>query len=99
MLAKLEQSFRTQGDTNIKFYISFLDDNPRPDTTAIQALNEGASRIIVSEVFLTISNFTAKGENRCPHALKRTIVDSTNKKSVIGNHSRGIFAKTIYLPT
>ncbi len=45
-----------------KFYYSFLDDNPRPDAAVIQALNEGASRIVVSEVFLTISNHTAEGE-------------------------------------
>jgi sirohydrochlorin ferrochelatase len=45
-----------------KFYLSFLDDDPRPDAAVIQALNEGASRIIVSEVFLTISNHTAEGE-------------------------------------
>lgn len=63
MLADLEEAFRVQGDTTTKFYISFLDDNPRPDAAAIQALNEGASRIIVSEVFLTISNHTAEGEN------------------------------------
>jgi protoheme ferro-lyase len=64
MLAKLEEAFRAQGDTTTKFYISFLDDNPRPDAAAIQALNEGASRIIVSEVFLTISNHTAEGEEK-----------------------------------
>jgi protoheme ferro-lyase len=63
MLAKLEEAFRAQGDNTTKFYISFLDDNPRPDAAAIQALNEGASRIIVSEVFLTISNHTAEGED------------------------------------
>jgi protoheme ferro-lyase len=64
MLAKLEEAFRAQGDTTTKFYIAFLDDNPRPDAAAIQALNEGASRIIVSEVFLTISNHTAEGEHQ-----------------------------------
>ena len=45
-----------------RFYYSFLDDNPRPDAAVIQALNEGASRIVVSEVFLTISNHTAEGK-------------------------------------
>jgi protoheme ferro-lyase len=43
--------------------LSFLDDDPRPDVAVIQALNEGASRIIVSEVFLTISNHTAEGKH------------------------------------
>jgi len=62
MLKSLEEQFRAEGDTTTKFYISFLDDNPRPDAAVIQALNEGASHIILSEVFLTISNHTAEGE-------------------------------------
>ena len=63
MLRSLEGTFRAQGDTTTKFYISFLDDDPRPDAAVIQALNEGASSIIVSEVFLTISNHTAEGKD------------------------------------
>jgi len=63
MLASLEQAYRAQGDDTTRFYLSFLDDNPRPDAAVIQALNEGASRIIVSEVFLTISNHTAEGKH------------------------------------
>jgi len=62
MLRQLEGAFRAEGDTTTKFYLSFLDDNPRPDAAVIQALNDGASRIVVSEVFLTISNHTAEGE-------------------------------------
>jgi protoheme ferro-lyase len=64
MIAALEQAYRDAGDTTTRFYISFLDDDPRPDAAAIQALNEGASKIVVSEVFLTISNHTAEGENQ-----------------------------------
>ena len=62
MLKSLEQAFRAAGDETTRFYLSFLDDNPRPDAAFIQALNEGASRIVVSEVFLTISNHTAAGK-------------------------------------
>ena len=62
MLKSLESAYREEGDSTTKFYLSFLDDNPRPDAAVIQALNEGASRIVVSEVFLTISNHTAEGE-------------------------------------
>jgi protoheme ferro-lyase len=62
MVNSLEEAFRAEGDMTTKFYYSFLDDNPRPDAAVIQALNEGASRIVVSEVFLTISNHTAEGE-------------------------------------
>jgi len=64
MIASLEEAYRAEGDTTTKFYLSFLDDNPRPDAAAIQALNEGASKIVVSEVFLTISNHTAEGEHQ-----------------------------------
>lgn len=62
MVKSLEKVFRQEGDTTTQFYLSFLDDEPRPDAAVIQALNEGASRIVVSEVFLTISNHTAEGE-------------------------------------
>jgi len=63
MLKSLEEAYRQEGDESTKFYISFLDDDPRPDAAVIQALNDGASHIIVSEVFLTISNHTAEGED------------------------------------
>jgi protoheme ferro-lyase len=62
MLQSLEDTYRQEGDESTRFYISFLDDSPRPDAAVIQALNDGASHIIVSEVFLTISNHTAEGE-------------------------------------
>lgn len=62
MLSELEQAYRREGDEKTRFYISFLDDNPRPDAAVIEALNDGASHIVVSEVFLTISNHTAEGK-------------------------------------
>jgi protoheme ferro-lyase len=64
MVARLEEAYRAEGDSTKKFYVSFLDDEPRPDAAAIQALNEGASKIIVSEIFLTISNHTAEGKHQ-----------------------------------
>lgn len=64
MLAAVERAFRERGDASTRFYGSFLDDNPRPDAALIQALNEGASRVVVAEVFLTISNHTAEGEHQ-----------------------------------
>ncbi len=73
MIARLEEAYRAEGDATTKFYLSFLDDNPRPDAAAIQALNEGASKIIVSEVFLTISNHTAEGE----HQIKELKIEET----------------------
>jgi len=68
MLQSLEDAYHQEGDDSTRFYISFLDDNPRPDAAVIQALNDGASHIIVLELFLTISNHTAEGEELI-HAL------------------------------
>jgi protoheme ferro-lyase len=62
MLRSLEEAFRLEGDETIRFYLSFLDDNPRPDTAVIQALNEEASRIVVAEVFVSVSNHTLEGK-------------------------------------
>lgn len=62
MISSLEEAYRSEGDETTQFYISFLDDEPRPDAAVIQALNEGASRIVVAEIFLTISNHTAEGK-------------------------------------
>jgi sirohydrochlorin ferrochelatase len=62
MLKSLRSAFEEEGDRTTQFYLCFLDDHPRPDAAVIQALNEGASKIILSEVFLTISNHTAEGK-------------------------------------
>ncbi|MCK5344544.1 MAG: hypothetical protein KAR20_14120, partial [Candidatus Heimdallarchaeota archaeon] len=62
MLRSLEKEFRKEDDFSTKFYLSFLDDYPNPDVALIQALNEGASDIVISEVFLTISSHTAEGK-------------------------------------
>lgn len=64
MLNSLERAYRQEGDTNTRFYISFLDDEPKLDTAIIDAVNDGADHIIVSTVFLTESNHTAEGRRR-----------------------------------
>jgi sirohydrochlorin ferrochelatase len=61
-LREIEQEYRRRGDYSTRFYLSFLDYDPRPDAAVIQALNDGASKIIVVEVFVTRSNHTVKGE-------------------------------------
>lgn len=62
MANDLEQSLIEEGYADFKVYLSFLDDDPRPDAAVITAINEGASEIIAAEVFVTISNHTAEGE-------------------------------------
>ncbi|HSV85824.1 MAG TPA: ferrochelatase [Levilinea sp.] len=63
MLHSLERQYRQAGDASTCFYRSFLDDDPRPGAAVVQAINEGASRIVVPEVFLSISNHTAEGKH------------------------------------
>jgi protoheme ferro-lyase len=62
MIQAVEAAFRDRGDDTTRFYLAFLDDDPRPDAAVIHALNEGASAIVVVEVFVSISNHTAEGE-------------------------------------
>ncbi|WP_372593520.1 sirohydrochlorin chelatase [Actinotalea sp.] len=49
---------------DVRIYPSFLDDDPRPDAALVRALNEGASQVVVAEVFVSISNHTAEGEEQ-----------------------------------
>ena len=70
MIRSLEEAYHREGDGATRFYLSFLDDNPRPDAALIQALNEGASRVVVCEVFLTVSNHTAEGKEQIDSVLK-----------------------------
>ncbi len=71
MIQLLERAFREEGDDSTRFYLSFLDDDPRPDAALIQALNDGASQVVVSEVFLTVSNHTAEGEEQIESVLQQ----------------------------
>ncbi len=61
MAKHLEDALHRQGYPDVKVYLSFLDDDPRPDAAVIQAINEGASRVVVTEVFVSISNHTREG--------------------------------------
>lgn len=58
VMQQMEAEYRDRGDRTTKFYISYLESNPRPDAAVIQALNDGASRIILCNMFVTISSHT-----------------------------------------
>ena len=62
MMAKLEEDYRKDGLSDVRFYLSFLDAEPRPDVAAAKAFNDGAKTIVVANVFLTVSNHTAEGD-------------------------------------
>jgi sirohydrochlorin ferrochelatase len=61
MRASLENMLRREGDQDTRVYLAFLDSNPRPDEMVIRAINNGANRVVISYVFLTISSHTQAG--------------------------------------
>jgi protoheme ferro-lyase len=61
MLRSLEKSMPEASQASTRFYLSFLDSPPRPDEAVIQAINEGADKIILAAVFLTDSSHTQAG--------------------------------------
>ena len=62
MLRSLEETMPVAKSKGVRFYQGFLDNPPRPDEAAIQAVNEGASRLVVMPVFLTDSSHTQAGQ-------------------------------------
>jgi protoheme ferro-lyase len=61
MLHSLMLSMPEELSRGTRFYQAFLDSPPRPDEMAIQAINDGASKLIVLPVFLTESSHTTAG--------------------------------------
>ena len=58
----LRRSLPEEEAKESKFYLAFLDSNPRPDEMAIRAINDGASKIIILPVFITESTHTLAGQ-------------------------------------
>lgn len=64
MLHSLIQAMPEALGQGVHFYQAFLDSPPRPDEATIQAINEGASKLIVAPVFLTDSSHTIAGQEQ-----------------------------------
>jgi protoheme ferro-lyase len=63
MAGRLREAFRAEGDETTRFYMAFLDSNPRPDESAIRAVNDGANKIAFATVFVTVSSHTKAGQD------------------------------------
>ena len=61
-LDNLRRAMPEEEANGTKFYLAFLDSDPRPDEMAINAINDGASKIIILPVFITESTHTAAGQ-------------------------------------
>lgn len=58
----VQASIPEKDRAGLRFHLAFLDSNPRPDEMAIRAINDGADRIILLPIFITISSHTQAGE-------------------------------------
>lgn len=63
MAGSLEAAIRAKGDQSTRFYMAFLDSNPRPDEAVIRALNDGAREVKFATVFVTVSSHTKAGQD------------------------------------
>ncbi len=63
MARSLKEAYKAEGDNSTRFYMAFLDSNPRPDEAIIRALNEGANKVVFATVFVTISSHTKAGQD------------------------------------
>jgi protoheme ferro-lyase len=62
MFRAVQAFFPAGKKKGLHFYLAFLDCNPRPDEMAIRAINDGADRIILLPIFITISSHTQAGQ-------------------------------------
>ncbi len=61
MMDRLQEAYRQKIDKNTRFYLSYSDDTPHPDEMAAKAINEGANKIILLNVWLTDSDHSDHG--------------------------------------
>jgi hypothetical protein len=61
MMERLQEAYREKVDKNARFYLSYSDDVPHPDEMAAHAINDGAGKIILLNVWLTDSDHSDHG--------------------------------------
>jgi protoheme ferro-lyase len=62
MMDKLQEVYREKIDKNARFYLSYSDDTPHPDEMAVKAINDGADKVILLNVWLTDSDHSDHGK-------------------------------------
>ena len=61
---RLEAAYCQASRTPARFYMAYSDDVPTIDDAAVRAINEGASRIILLNVWMTDSDHSEQGPKR-----------------------------------
>jgi protoheme ferro-lyase len=57
----IESAYRKTGHPNARCYIAYSDDSPHADAAAVQAVRDGADRLILLNVWLTDSDHSESG--------------------------------------
>jgi protoheme ferro-lyase len=60
-MERIEAEYRKKNDPNARCYIAYSDDSPHADAAAAQAVQDGADRLILLNVWLTDSDHSAMG--------------------------------------
>ncbi len=68
-LKALESAEQAADRPSQRYYLAFLDDEPRPEAAVIQALNDGASELVVLEVFTVDTPHSAAGRRHMTETL------------------------------
>jgi protoheme ferro-lyase len=82
MMDQLQEAYREKIDKNARFYLSYSDDKPHPDEMAVKAINDGADKIILLNVWLTDSDHSEHGRKIIEalhpekHGVKMCITDT-----------------------
>ena len=63
-LKALANAQATADGPPMRYYLAFLDDEPRPEAAVVQALNEGADALVVLEVYTVDTPHSAGGRQR-----------------------------------
>lgn len=61
MMKEVEKLCKADSNSLTRFYMAFLDDQPGVKEALINAINDGAKQVVISNVFLTVSSHTACG--------------------------------------
>jgi protoheme ferro-lyase len=64
IMERLEAAYCQAGQTPARFYMAYSDDVPTIDDAAVRAINAGASRIILLNVWMTDSDHSEQGPKR-----------------------------------
>jgi protoheme ferro-lyase len=81
-MERIEAEYRKKNDPNARCYIAYSDDSPHADAAAARAVQDGADRLILLNVWLTDSDHSEMGRKEIEalqpekHGVKLCVTDT-----------------------